>query len=161
MKERKKQYVFVAVLLLLVATLSICYAVFFDKEDNTKEEKVVKVTGVVANETQGGKNVSMSFDSNSIDVTAELAHAGAYLVYDVTIENNKDSKVALKEILGLDTINSQDPTTVTFEIIGIKVGDIIDTKTKKVIKVKASRADGEVSTLEVQKKQAKITFTFE
>ena len=33
MKDRKGQYVFVAVLLLLVATISICYAVFFDKEE--------------------------------------------------------------------------------------------------------------------------------
>lgn len=161
MKERKKQYVFVAVLLLLVATLSICYAVFFDKEDKVKEEATVKITSVVANETQGGKNVSMSFDSNSIDVTAELSHAGAYLVYDVTIENNKDSKVALKEIVGLDAVNNQDPKTISFEIIGIKAGDIIDTKTKKVIKVKAARQDSTESSLDTMKKEAKITFTFE
>ncbi len=161
MKDRKGQYIFVAVLLLLVATLSIGYAVFFDKEDTNKEEATVKITGVVANETQGGKNKSMTFDSNSVNVEAELAHPGAYVVYDVTIENGKENKVALKEILGLDTANGQSPTTVTFEVIGIQPGDIIDSKTKKVVKVKASRAEGEVSTLDVQNKQAKITFTFE
>ena len=51
MKDRKGQYIFVAVLLLLVATLSICYAVFFDKEDDVKKDDGVKITGVVANET--------------------------------------------------------------------------------------------------------------
>ena len=34
MKDRKGQYIFVAILLLLVAILSIGYAVFFDKEDD-------------------------------------------------------------------------------------------------------------------------------
>jgi hypothetical protein len=161
MKDRKGQYIFVAVLLLLVATLSICYAVFFDKEDEQKTEAVVKITGVVANETQGGKNVTMTFDSNSINFEEELEHAGAYVVYDVTIENSKEEKVALKEILGVDTANNQDPKAVTFEVIGIQTGDIIDAKTKKVVKIKASRAEGEINTLEVLKKQAKITFTFE
>ncbi len=161
MKDHKGQYVFVAVLLLLVATLSICYAVFFDKEEDKTKEATVKITGVVANETQGGKNLSMTFDSNSVNVEVELAHSGAYLVYDVTIENNKEEKVALKDIVGLDAINKEDPKAVTFEVIGIKTGDIIDAKTKKVLKIKASREDGEVSTLEVATKKATITFTFE
>lgn len=161
MKDRKGQYIFVAVLLLLVATLSICYAVFFDKDEEEKVEANVKVTGVVANETQGGKNNAMTFDSNSIDVEAELSHAGAYVVYDVTIENSKEEKVALKEILGVDVANNQDPKTITFEVIGIKVGDIIDAKTKKVVKVKASREDSESSGLDALTKKAKITFTFE
>ncbi len=161
MKNRKGQYIFVAVLLLLVAILSIGYAVFFDKEEDNTKENTVKVTGVVANETQGGKNKSMTFDSNSVTVEAELEHAGAYVVYDVTIENNKDSKVALKEILGLDTANNQDPKAVTVEVIGIKSGDIIDAKTKKVVKVKVDRPEGEMNTLEVTAKKVKITFTFE
>ena len=161
MKDRKGQYIFVAVLLLLVATLSICYAVFFDKEEDGKKEANVKITGVVANETQGGKNVSMTFDSNSVDIEAELSHSGAYVIYDVTIENNKEEKVALKEILGLDSVNKEDPTDITFEVIGIKPDDIIDTKTKKVVKVKASWLDGPDSSLDTKTKKAKITFTFE
>ena len=161
MKDHKGQYIFVAILLLLVATLSICYAVFFDKEDDNKQEANVKVTGVLANETQGGKNVSMSFDSNSVDISVELSHPGAYVVYDVTIDNTKESKVALKEILGLDAVNNQDPKDVTFEIVGIQNGDIIDAKTKKVVKIKAAWKDGAESTLEAANKKAKITFTFE
>ena len=161
MKDRKKQYIFVAVLLLLVATLSICYAVFFDKDEPNKEEPTVKITGVVANETQGGKNKSMTFDSNSVVVEAELAHAGAYVVYDVTIDNSKDSKVALKEMLGIEPANNQDPKSVKVEVIGIQNGDIIDAKTKKVVKVKVYREEGEVNTLEVTSKKVKITFTFE
>lgn len=161
MKDRKKQYIFVAVLLLLVATLSICYAVFFDNEDEKAKEVGVKITGVIANETQGGKNLSMTFDNSAVNIEVELAHPGAYLVYDVTIENNKDEKVALKEIVGLDAINNEEPKAVTYEIIGIKVGDVIDAKTKKVLKVKASREEIEGSSLEVLKKKAKITFTFE
>lgn len=161
MKDRKRQYVFVAILLLLVATLSICYAVFFDKEEPGKEEANVKVTGVVANETQGGKNKSMTFDSNSVIVEAELAHQGAYVVYDVTIDNSKDSKVALKEILGIESINNEDPKSVKVEVIGIQNGDIIDAKTKKVVKVKVYREEGDSNTLETVSKKVKITFTFE
>lgn len=159
MKDRKGQYVFVAVLLLLVATISICYAVFFDKEEKVDKESVVKVTSVVANETQGGKNKSMAFDNNSVDLEVELDTPEAYIVYDVTIENGKDDKVSLKEILGIDSINKEEPKNVTFEVIGIKEGDIIDTKTKKVLKVKATR--NEEASLETLTKKAKITFTFE
>ena len=118
MKDRKGQYIFVAILLLLVAILSIGYAVFFDKEDDNTKESTVKVTGVVANETQGGKNKSMTFDSNSVIVEAELAHQGAYVVYDVTIDNSKDSKVALKEMLGIEPANNEDPKSVKVEVIG-------------------------------------------
>ena len=159
MKDRKGQYVFVAVLLLLVATISICYAVFFDKEERADKELVVKVTGVVANETQGGKNRSMTFDNNSVDLEVELDTPEAYIVYDVTIENGKDDKVSLKEILGIDSINKEEPKNITFEVIGIKEGDIIDTKTKKVLKVKATRSED--SGIETLTKKAKITFTFE
>lgn len=159
MKDRKGQYVFVAVLLLLVATISICYAVFFDKEEKVDKESVVKVTSVVANETQGGKNKSMAFDNNSVDLEVELDTPEAYIVYDVTIENGKDDKVSLKEILGIDSINKEEPKNVTFEVIGIKEGDIIDTKTKKVLKVKATR--NEEASLETLTKKAKITFIFE
>ena len=159
MKDRKGQYVFVAVLLLLVATISICYAVFFDKEEQTNKELVVKVTSVVANETQGGKNKSMTFDNNSVDLEVELDTPEAYIVYDVTIENDKDDKVSLKEILGIDSINKEEPNNITFEVIGIKEGDIIDTKTKKVLKVKATRSED--SGIETLTKKAKITFTFE
>lgn len=159
MKDRKGQYVFVAVLLLLVATISICYAVFFDKEERTDKELVVKVTSVVANETQGGKNKSMTFDNNSVDLEVELDTPEAYIVYDVTIENGKDDKVSLKEILGIDSINKEEPKNITFEVIGIKEGDIIDAKTKKVLKVKATR--NEDSGIETLTKKAKITFTFE
>lgn len=159
MKDRKGQYVFVAVLLLLVATISICYAVFFDKEEKADKELVVKVTSVVANETQGGKNKSMTFDNNSVDLEVELDTPEAYIVYDVTIENGKDDKVSLKEILGIDSINKEEPKNITFEVIGIKEGDIIDTKTKKVLKVKAARSDD--ASLETLSKKAKITFTFE
>lgn len=159
MKDRKGQYVFVAVLLLIVATISICYAVFFDKEEKVDKELVVKVTSVVANETQGGKNKSMTFDNNSVDLEVELDTPEAYIVYDVTIENGKDDKVSLKEILGIDSINKEEPKNITFEVIGIKEGDIIDTKTKKVLKIKATRSeDSEIETLT---KKAKITFTFE
>ena len=161
MKDRKGQYIFVAVLLLLVATLSICYAVFFDKEDDVKKDDGVKITGVAANETQGGKNVSMNFDSNSVTVEAELSHSGAYVVYDVTIENNKKEKVALKEIIGLDSINKEEPKDYTFEVIGIMPGDIIDVNTKKVIKLKAARDNGPDSAIDLETKKAKITFTFE
>lgn len=159
MKDRKGQYVFVAVLLLLVATISICYAVFFDKEEKVDKELMVKVTSVVANETQGGKNKSMTFDNNSVDLEVELDTPGSYIVYDVTIENGKEDKVSLKEILGIDSINNEEPKNITFEVIGIKEGDIIDTKTKKVLKVKATR--NEEASLETLTKKAKITFTFE
>ena len=75
--------------------------------------------------------------------------------------NTKESKVALKEIVGLDAVNGQDPKDVTFEIIGIQTGDIIDAKTKKVVKVKAGWKEGTETTLEKLEKKAKITFSFE
>ena len=101
----------------------------------------------------------MTFDNNSVDLEVELDTPEAYIVYDVTIENGKDDKVSLKEILGIDSINKEEPKNITFEVIGIKEGDIIDTKTKKVLKVKATRSED--SGIETLTKKAKITFTFE
>src|SRR5699024_3606432 len=91
-----------------------------------------------------------------------IVKPGANGIYNVTVENRGKINAYVKSISGLEESNAADPTDVTFEVIGIDVGDKLPATTgnTKTFQVKVNWNAG-ATTIPSAQKDLTLVIEFE
>jgi len=159
----KKGNVIAAICLILVAAVSLLYFFVFDKEKEEREaqaEKVVKISAVKEDSSDGVKTNKMSFENTSLTLDVTIDHPGASIVYNVTVNNSSNRDVTLKSINGLEVANEMEPKDFIYEVSELELDDTLKARDSIEFKVKATW-NTDNSTLESVTKKSTISFVFE
>lgn len=125
MQKRKKRVI--VALAVIVAFMAVGYALLSQDLTINGNSKItadwnVQITGIEATSINGGQNMDSTFtspenptfDATSATFNAALPMPGAGVGYIVTIENKGSIPAVLTEEPNFDTVNSQEPTDVTY-----------------------------------------------
>ena len=168
MRTTQKQRIIIGTLCAVVIGLAVGYAVL-------SQTLTVNGTGSIASDfnvmftniTAGAMNSATSVnaqitDSTTAVFTVDLQKPGANGIYNVTVENRGKINAYVKSISGLEESNAADPTDVTFEVIGIDVGDKLPVTTgnTKTFQVKVNW-DAEATTIPDAQKDLTLVIEFE
>lgn len=127
MQKKKKRVI--AALAIMVAFMAVGYALLSQELTINGNSKItadwnVQITGITATPINGGENMDSTFenpaaptfDATSATFNAALPAPGSGVGYVITIENKGKIDAVLQEEPVMDTINSQDPTDVTYTL---------------------------------------------
>lgn len=122
--------------IIIVGIGSIAYAAFaqiltINGTGTATGDWHVAITGVSRTAAAGATEVggSPTFTGTSATFDVDLAWPGAYAEYTVTIANTGNIPAKVESVTDLATINSADPTYMTYTVGGVAANDLLPATT--------------------------------